>query len=117
MNEAAPVKLKRVAKGKRPQYFADPATDKLLVMVLELTQELSVTRDRLDTVERLLDDAGVLSMTAVDSWLPSRAAAEARGARRAEMLSRIFRASQQELEAVVGPGASGPASFSAEALT
>ena len=40
----------RTAKGKKPGYFADPATDKLLQMVITLAGELSVVRDRLDLV-------------------------------------------------------------------
>jgi hypothetical protein len=42
--------LARTAKGRKPRYFADPATDKLLDMVVKLTAELSVTRDRLDAI-------------------------------------------------------------------
>lgn len=114
--QAPTVKLRRVAKGKRPQYFADPATDKLLVMVLELTQELSVTRDRLDTLERLLDGVGVLEAAAVDAWLPDPEAAAQRAERRAAMLSRVFRASAQELEAATG-GGGGPESSQTPVLT
>ena len=106
--QAGPVKLRRVAKGGRPQYFADPATDKLLVMVLELAQELSVTRDRLDTVERLLDRAALVPASEVDSWLPDADAAAARAERRAAFLNRIFRASEQELAAATVGRASAP---------
>ena len=116
MDDTPVVKLQRVAKGKRPQYFSDPAIDKLLVMVLELTQELSVTRDRLDTVERLLDRAGVLPVAGVDGWMPDAAAAAERGARRAAMLRRIFRASEQELVEATG-GVAKAAGFDASALT
>ena len=66
-----PKPLARVAKGRKPQYFADPATDRLLSMVLALTQELSVARDRIDTLERLLDRAGVLAAQTVDDYLPT----------------------------------------------
>lgn len=43
------ITLQRKAKGKRPYYFANPDVDRLLSMVMALTGELSVTRDRLDT--------------------------------------------------------------------
>lgn len=36
------------AKGRRPQYFADPATDKLLSMVVTLMGELARGIDDLD---------------------------------------------------------------------
>lgn len=116
MNTATQVKLKRVAKGKRPQYFADPATDKLFVMVLELTQELSVTRDRLDTLERMLNEAGVIDATDVDHWLPDAGAAAVRAERRMAMLKRVFRASEQELQEATG-GAAPAAEFSPQALS
>ena len=51
-------KLHRVAKGKRPLYFHDPATDKLMAIVVSLVGELAVTRDRLDALERLLESYG-----------------------------------------------------------
>ena len=40
--ERAAVRLPRIAKGKKPQYFSDPATDKLLWMTLTLMEELSL---------------------------------------------------------------------------
>jgi hypothetical protein len=91
-----PKPLARVAKGRKPQYFADPATDRLLSMVLALTQELSVARDRIDTLERLLDRAGVLAAQTVDDYLPTPEEAAARSVVRAGMIRRVFRAAEKE---------------------
>ena len=44
--EEAP-RLRRTAKGKRPRYFSDPATDRLLGILMSLIGEVSVLRDRL----------------------------------------------------------------------
>jgi hypothetical protein len=99
VNEIAaskPAPLARAAKGRKPQYFADPATDKLLSMVLALTQELSVARDRIDTLERLLERAGVLDGKTVEEYLPSAEAASERAERRAGMLRRVFRGAEWE---------------------
>jgi hypothetical protein len=98
MNNSAKPKLARVAKGRRPRYFADPATDTLLSMVLAVTQELSVARDRIDTLERLLDRAGVLAAVTVDTYLPTPEEATARADLRAEMLRRVFRGAEKEAE-------------------
>lgn len=95
---AAPVRIARVAKGKRPQYFSDPATDKLLSMTLTLMEELSVTRDRLDTVERLLTHQRVLARGAIDSFVPVAAVAAERAARRSAYVDRMLRSAQAELE-------------------
>jgi hypothetical protein len=93
-----PAPLARAAKGRKPQYFADPATDTLLSMVLALTQELSVARDRIDTLERLLDRAGVLAADKVDAYLPTPDEAAARADLRAAMLRRVFRGAEKEAQ-------------------
>ena len=95
---AQAARLPRIAKGKKPQYFADPATDKLLWMTLTLMEELSVTRDRLDTVERLLAKRRLVSAKDIDSWQPDALAAQERAARRSAYVDRMMRAVHRELE-------------------
>ncbi len=97
----SPVTLQRVPKGPKPQYFADPATDKLLTMVLELTGELSVARDRIDTLERLIEKAGLFRIEDVETYLPDAHVNAQRAERRARMLSRVFRASEKELDTIM----------------
>lgn len=101
--EPAKVKLARTAKGKRPRYFADPATDKLLNMVVNLMAELSVTRDRLDTVERLLDDRGIVPVAAVETYRPEGAIEAERDKKRAEMIQRVLRPVERELAETTTP--------------
>lgn len=96
------VRIARVAKGKKPQYFSDPAIDKLLWMTLTLMEELSVTRDRLDAVENLLEQRRVLKPSDVDAYRPGTAAAQRRNRRRAEYVDRVLRAAQAELEELTG---------------
>lgn len=98
----APVRIARVSKGKKPQYFSDPAIDKLLWISLTLMEELSVTRDRLDTVERLLDSRRVLRTRDIESYTPTEAAARERSARRTAYVDRVLRAAQAELEEITG---------------
>lgn len=95
---AARVRLARVAKGRKPQYFADPAVDKLLAITMTLAAELSVTRDRLDTVERLLAKRRVLALDDIESFEPDPAAEAQRETRRQAYLERVLRAVQGELE-------------------
>lgn len=92
------VRLARVAKGKRPQYFSDPAIDKLLAMTLTLMEELSVTRDRLDTVERLLARKRVFSASELSTWRADARSAAERAKRRSEYVDRVMRAVHAELE-------------------
>lgn len=92
----AAIRIARVAKGKKPQYFADPATDKLLWMTISLMQELSVTRDRLDTVERLLERGKLLRTRDIEDYAPTGQPAAERDIRRAAYIERVMRALQAE---------------------
>lgn len=99
---AAPVRIARVAKGKKPQYFSDPAIDKLLWMTLTLMEELSVTRERLDAVEHLLEGRRVLNVADIDGYRPQGAAAKRRQSQRVAYVDRMMRAMQAELEELTG---------------
>jgi len=65
--------------------------DQLLGMVTALAAQLSVTRERLDTVERLAEAAGLFGPDEVDAYQPSAEAAQARDAIRKTLVARIFR--------------------------
>jgi len=65
--------------GKRPHFFADPDVDRLLAIVWAMAGELAVTRERLDTVERLLESSQALSREAIETYRPDPAAARERG--------------------------------------
>lgn len=101
----APIRIARVAKGKKPQYFSDPAIDKLLWMTMSLMEELSVTRDRLDTVERVLASKRVLKVAEIESYVPTESATGERNARRAAFVDRMMRAVHAELDEVSARGA------------
>ncbi len=92
-------KLPRVAKGRRPVYF-DPATDRLIQMVTTLMGEVSVLRDRLDTVEQLIEKHGVFPQSEIDAFEPSEAALARRAGERSAYLSRMLRGMQDELDAM-----------------
>ncbi len=92
------IKLPRTAKGKRPQYFEDPATDKLLAIVVSLVSEVSVLRDRLDTVESLIEKEKLFSRDDIETFEPSEEQRTVREERRAEYLDRVFHIIQSELD-------------------
>jgi hypothetical protein len=72
--------LRRDARGKRPQFYADPVMDQAMSMILVLTEEYSALRDRLDTVERVATTAGLAA--AIDAYEPPQDVLELREARR-----------------------------------
>jgi len=88
------------AKGKRPQFFANPEIDRLVSITLALAGELAVTRERLDTLERLLAQRAVLTRADIERYVPDREAAQERGRWHQEYLARILRVLQQEVEAL-----------------
>ena len=88
------------AKGRRPAYFDDPAIDRLVSMVMALAGEVAVTRERLDTVERLLEASGGLDRAAIDAYRPDRAAGYERGLATRELVARVLRGVQQDMESL-----------------
>ena len=102
--QVTPPRIARVAKGKKPQYFSDPATDKLLAMTLTLMEELSVTRERLDALERLLASKRVMDLAELEGWKPDADATLARNAARASYVERMMRSMHAELEEIAGRG-------------
>lgn len=91
------VKLPRTAKGKKPVYF-DSVTDKLLSMVLTLTSELSVVRDRLDTVELLIEKHKLFPQSEIESFELTDEVNAIRNERRAAYIARVLKTVQDELE-------------------
>ncbi len=90
--------MARKAKGKRPNYTGDPLTDQLLSMVMALAGEVSVLRERLDTIERLAGEKGIFSATDIDAYQPDAEALEARDKWRADFLDRVLWIVRAELE-------------------
>lgn len=88
----------KVAKGRRPYFFDDPSVDKVLAMVMALTGEVSILRDRMDTHERLAESKIWPTAENVESYdLPGDIEKE-RDQRRSEYLSRVLRIVSEELE-------------------
>ncbi|MFK7828789.1 MAG: hypothetical protein AB8B57_03315 [Congregibacter sp.] len=98
----------RKAKGKRPQFFELPETERLMGILMAVVEELAVTRERLDTVERLLEADGTLDRPAIENFHPAPEAARERGLMHQEYIARVMRVLQQEREALEDSAAKGP---------
>jgi hypothetical protein len=86
------------AAGKRP-YFLDEEVEAVLAITMALAQELAVTRQRADTLERLLEGKGVLSRSEIETFAPDPGAAVERALASQEYIARILRIVQQRGEA------------------
>ena len=96
MNEK--IKLPRVARGKKPKYLDDGSIDNPMAMIMTLTQEISVLRDRIDTLERMLESKEVIASKEFDDFVPSDELEMMRKDKRHELLERVLLPIKKELE-------------------
>lgn len=90
--------MAKKAKGKKPIYFENPESDKLLAMVLALTGEVSVLHERLDTIERLALTKGLISVEEIENYQPNEQVEQEREQWRQAYLERILRVVTEELD-------------------
>ncbi|MFT3967034.1 MAG: hypothetical protein QM690_14235 [Sphingobium sp.] len=91
------------AAGKRP-YFLDEEVETVLAITMAAVQELAVARQRIDTLERLLEGKGVLSRKEIETYTPDPAAAVERALFNQEYIARVLRIVQQRNEANLTAG-------------
>ena len=80
-----------IAKGKRPYFLNDPASDKLLAMITALVGEFSVLKDRIDTHERLAAEGKVATPENIENYIITDDIEAKRDIARLEILDRVFR--------------------------
>lgn len=101
--QQAPLDVVRLAgakaRGKRPYFLEDADAERVLSIAMAIAGELAVLRQRLDTIEELLETRGTLTREEIEAFVPSPAHAERRGRWQQEYLARILRILQQEAEA------------------
>ncbi|VWX60693.1 hypothetical protein [Sphingorhabdus sp. 109] len=90
----------RKAKGKRPDYFDNGQDELMLSMLMALVGEVSVVRERLDTVERLLDSQGCIERSDIEAFVPDQEQALERGMLTREFIFRVMRGPHQAAEAL-----------------
>ena len=87
-------------KGKRPTYFKDTMAENHFSITMSVVAELAVARERIDSLERILINKGLLNEGDVENFVPDQQAAEARQLAQVEYSTRIFRSMQQHLESL-----------------
>ncbi|SDC82813.1 hypothetical protein SAMN05444678_10640 [Sphingomonas sp. YR710] len=65
--------------------------DRMLAMIAALASELTVTRERLDTVERLAEAAGLFDRAAIEGFSPQAGQVAERDGIRRRIIDRVFR--------------------------
>lgn len=91
--------LRRTIRGGRPFFFADPAIDKILNMVVTLGSEVWALRERLAAVEAIQERQGSLAAGEVDAFEFSPAQEARLAADRKEFIENLFRVLQEQVDA------------------
>lgn len=90
------------AAGKRP-YFLEPQVERVLAITMTIAQELAISRQRADTLERILLAKGLIAPGEVEGYIPDPVASAERQMWNQEYIARVLRIVQQENEAVAQP--------------
>lgn len=91
------------SKGGRPYFFNSPETERVMNIAMAVATEVAVIRERIDTIERLLEAKGILKQSEIENFVPTDEQAEERQLWHARYAARILRIVQQELDAAVHP--------------
>jgi len=74
----------------------EPGAERVLNVVLALTTELAVLRERLDTLERLAAERGLVVPTDLEAYEPSPEVRQQREAWRRDYVERVLRVLSDE---------------------
>lgn len=77
--------------GRREITGLSVIEDQALAMIAALASELAVARERIDTLERVLEENGVLDRTRIEDYRAEGEAAQQREGLRMRMIAKIFR--------------------------
>ena len=95
MTEPSLAKKAAFPAGPRPgerdtAFFKDPMIDHLLRAIVTLTMEVSVTRERMRTLEELLAQGGAIGRGQADQYEPGSEEAADRGRQRSKLIEEIL---------------------------
>ena len=96
------VMANRRAKGKRPQFLDDPAVERVMSIAMSVAAELAVARERIDTLERLLAQKGILSAADIEAYQPDAKAQSDRNDWGRNYIARVLRMVDQDVQAMAG---------------
>ena len=86
------------ASPQRPAYFDDESVDRVLGVVMSLAGEVAVTAERLDTLERVLADKGLVLADELAGYEPSTDVVSERVKWHQAFVERLLRVLAQEFE-------------------
>lgn len=100
-----PIRLANAkAKGKRPWFFDDPDVERVMAIAMAIAMEHAVTRQRLDALERVLEQKGLMTRAELEAFVPGPEAEAERTRWMKAYIARVLRIIQQEAEAATPEG-------------
>lgn len=88
--EAPQSRLPRFSKGKRPEFFREEGMDEAMSMILALASEFNAMRDRLDTIERIAEQKGIILADEIEGFVADEECQSSRAQRREEFLQSLY---------------------------
>lgn len=82
--------MRLTPRGVRPQFSENREVDRLMAMVMALSSEVAVLRERLDTFETLADKDGVVRQQDIESFQPDPEHEASRQQWRHDFLDRVL---------------------------
>ena len=107
--------MRRTIRGGRPYFFADPAIDKILNMVVVLGSEVWTLRERLAAFEAIQVRQGGLAAGEIDAFDFSPEQEAKLAGERKEFIDSLFRILQEQVEEARGRSARSTQTSSARA--
>lgn len=83
--------LARIQRKRRAIPGTSDTEESLIGMVTALTGELAITRERLDTLERLVEKAGILERADIETFEATAEQADERHGIRQRLIAKVFR--------------------------
>lgn len=85
-----------IPKGRPSPFHDGPTNDQLLSMVMALTVEVSILRERLDTQERVSEEKGGFTTADVEAYNADETANAERSVLRNRIIQKVFRVLREE---------------------
>jgi len=80
----------RDARGKRPAFYEAQGLDQAMSMILVLASEFATLRERVDTLERVLEQHGIEAEAAIEAYQPAPEVLKQRELWRQAFLRRLY---------------------------
>jgi hypothetical protein len=88
------------SNDKRPFSMNDPNVERVLSTTMAVASEVAVLRERLDTIERLLEMGEPVTPQSIEGFAPDESIIQERKKWHADYISRILRIVQQEMNSL-----------------